>query len=232
MRREFLVGTALMSFLLTTVNAVSQPVFSREMPGPETEDVTKARMNVTVAPTPLISKDKILGSAYYDTLSILSSANPCSDFFGGPASVDIFNKLISKVRKGHFPASLGIQLSGSTINILNAETPGQYRIQYRIFDELSINTNGPFYKKARPDETSVHRIGRFNPSTREVRVLMLLHELGHALKGPKGNWLLADDGKDPDLSRLNTERVEKVCGDQIKRLAKAAATTSSQTSER
>lgn len=58
--REFLIGTAMMSFTLVSANAITPNL-----------------------PSPLITEDKILGSAYYDTLSILSTPNECSDFLVG-----------------------------------------------------------------------------------------------------------------------------------------------------
>lgn len=50
---------------------------------------------------------------------------------------------------------------------------------------------------------------------------MLLHELGHLVKGPEGNWLLPDDGNDVEASSNNSKKIEDVCGDQIKELAKS-----------
>jgi hypothetical protein len=39
---------------------------------------------LATAPSPLIAKDEVLGSAYLNTLNILSANNACSNFFGGP----------------------------------------------------------------------------------------------------------------------------------------------------
>jgi len=193
--REFLIGTAMMSFTLITANAITPAV-----------------------PSPLITDDKILESAYYDTLSILSTPNECSDFFGGPsASVDIFNGLIGKVRKSYFQPSIGIRMSGAVISGFNMTT----RTKYRLFDKVSINGNGPFYRrKNSPWEATVLGVGTFAPNTKEARVLMFLHELGHLLQGQSGNWLLPDDGVDEVVSRDNTRRIENVCADQIKNLGR------------
>ena len=91
--REFLIGTAMISFSLVSANAITP-----------------------TGPSPLIDDDKILGSAYYDTLSILSAPNECSDFFGGTsASVEIFNGLISKVRKTFLQPSIGIRMTGAAV---------------------------------------------------------------------------------------------------------------------
>ena len=193
--RELLIGTAMMFLTFISAAAITPPV-----------------------PSPLINEDKILGAAYYDTLSILSSPNECSDFFGGPsASVEIFNGLIGKVRKDYFYHSIGIRMSGEAVNILNATT----RNQYRLFDKVSVNTNGPFYKKKYSlTDPFIPGIGSFEANTKEVRVLMLLHELGHVAKGKGSAWLLPDDGRDEGLSRDNTKKIEDVCGEQIRNLGK------------
>ncbi len=94
--REFLFGTALMSIVLVTSKASAPTVLGDEFRPDFADDprsAVEARTSVppSSGPSPLISQDKVLGCAYYDTLSILRSNNPCSDFFGGPDSVDIFN---------------------------------------------------------------------------------------------------------------------------------------------
>jgi hypothetical protein len=192
--RELLIGAAMMSLTFVSTKAV------------------------TPVPSPLITEDKILGTAYYDTLSILSTRNECSDFFGGAsASVEIFNGLIGKVRKQYFSSSIGIRMSGATVNVLNAETKNKYR----LFSKVSINANGPFYQNKYSNARAfVPGVGTFAPNTKEVRVLMFLHELGHIVKGQSGGWLLPDDGEDEVLSRDNTRKIEDVCREQIKNLGK------------
>src|SRR6185436_7440188 len=108
--RGLLIGTAMMSLTFISVKATTLPL-----------------------PSPLIAEDKILGSAYYDTLSILSTPNECSDFFGGASiSVEIFNSLISKVQKEYVASPIGIRMSGVTINVSNALTNSKYR----LFDKV------------------------------------------------------------------------------------------------
>jgi hypothetical protein len=58
-------------------------------------------------------------------------------------------------------------------------------------------------------------IGTYEPASRESRVLMLLHELGHTVKADDGEWLLPNDGKNAILSRRNSLLIEKVCGEEI-----------------
>jgi len=220
--REFLFGTALMSIALVTTKASAPAVLGDECRpdfADDTPSIVEARTSVPTpsAPSPLISQDKVLGSAYYDTLNILRSDNPCSDFFGGPASVDIFNQLVSRIRKSVFSVGIGMSMSGPTTNIHDART----KKNYRLFDKVFLNSNGPFYrKKQAPWQPNVPGVGTFEPNTKEARVLMLLHELGHVMKGSDGHWLLPDDGKDEGLSRTNSNKIEDVCENEIKSLGK------------
>lgn len=221
--REFLIGTTLMFLLLTTTKA-GPALIPGDKVRPDFEaDIesflrAKATVPLPPAPSPLISADRILGAAYYDTLSVLNASSSCSDFFGGPgAAVEAFNRLIGKVRKEYLPALIGVRMSGSTTNLLNART----RKETRLFDNVTINTNGPFYRKRiSHTEATRPRVGSFEPNTKEVRVLILLHELGHVVKGPEGHWLLPDDGNNEELSRQNSFKIEDVCGGQIKGLGK------------
>ena len=224
--REFLFGTALMSIALITTKA-SPPTVMGEGCRPNFADnahgkgETEASVAMPSAPSPLISKDRVLGSAYFDTINILSSNNPCSDFFGGTASIPIFNELVSRIRKDVLRVGIAMRMSGFTTNIYDAKT----KKNYRLFDKVSLNSNGPFYRmKAAPWQPSVPKVGAFLPSTKEARVLILLHELGHVMKGADGQWLLPDDGKDEGLSRSNTNKIADVCEDEINSLSKVVAT--------
>jgi hypothetical protein len=106
-------------------------------------------------------------------------------------------------------------MSGQTVSLMNDRT----KSQYRLFDSVSINSNGSFYRdRVAHSLAPLPGMGTFQANTKEVRVLMLLHELGHSIKGDDGNWLLPDDGKSDDLSRKNSQKVEEVCGKQIKAL--------------
>lgn len=219
--RELLFGTALMSLALVTTKA-SAPAPAEECRpdfADDTRSVAEARPSVPPpsAPSPLVSEDKVLGSAYYETLTILSSNNRCSDFFGGPESVDIFNHLVSKIRKSVLSVGIGMRMSGPTTNIYDFRT----NKKYRIFDKVSLNSNGPFYrKKTAVWELTVPKVGTFEPNTKEARVLILLHELGHLMKGSDGHWLLPDDGKDEGLSRANSYKIEDICQHEIASLGK------------
>jgi hypothetical protein len=151
-------------------------------------------------------------------MRILGSGNQCSAFFGGSeASVSVFGNFMAGVKRAYLPAGIGVKMSGDYMNVLNATT----RLKYRLFENTSVNTAGPFYqRKASPSSPSIFGVGSFPPSSREARVLMLLHELGHLMKGSDGNWLLPDDGSSMADSINNTRKVESICGDQIRELSK------------
>jgi hypothetical protein len=218
-RGEFLLTMALLT--ITTSLAKGNPsgipradVAGAPKPPAKTESSSTAAPN---SPAPQsIARDKTLGAAYFHTLSILNSSNECSDFFGGPVnSATVFNQLFARVQKEHVRAAIGIQMSGRITNVWDTAT----ETRYRLFDKVIINADGPFYRKQFID-VRFQGVGTFDPNTNEARVLMLLHELGHAMKGDDGDWLLPNDGKDDTLSRLNSQRIEAVCGKQISLLAK------------
>jgi hypothetical protein len=205
---------------------LADPDWNEEMPNPEGADDANGRASETsaeVKPTelisagasPLVAQDKLFASAYFDALSILAANNVCSDFFGGPAAADVFAKLMGNVRKNPLPALVAVHMTGRTIQVINDRT----KSQYRLFESVWINSEGAFYRNRVPRSFApLPGVGSFQANTKEVRVLMLLHELGHAIKGDDGNWLLPDDGKDSDLSRKNSQKIGEVCGPQIKAL--------------
>ncbi len=166
-------------------------------------------------PSPLHAEDKVFRSAYDDTINILSTPNECSDFFGGSSSsVGVFNELFARVGRDFRAPSIGIVMSGTTTNVVSLKTGRKHR----LFDKVMINRNGPFYRhRVRETQPTAPRVGSFQPNTREARVLMLLHELGHVVEA-NGKWLLPDDGRDEDLSRSNTRRIEDACKRQIRNL--------------
>ena len=217
--RGILFCTALMMISLSNVNA-APPFPEDDTTGERRVYATGPTAPLVRMPSPLVEHDKILGEAYSDTLGILSEENSCSQFFGGPTgSVMVFNRLMSQVRKDYLSNTIGMRMSGEVISWFNMET----KTRYRMFDKVSINANGPFYrKKISPTEASIPRLGSYEPNSKEVRVLILLHELGHLMKGDDGNWLLPDDGKAEATSHDNSQKIEDVCGKQIKQLTKTS----------
>ncbi len=216
-KREILVGVALMSVALSSIAASPLPLMAGI-------DIFPRETNRTVEPSalPLVLEDDVFSSAYYDTLAILRAGNRCSEFFGGTSIVDIFDRLIAKMHKEYFQADVAMRMSGSTENILNTQT----NRGYRMFEKVELNGNGPFYQTKYPDSAhALPGIGTYGPDTREARALMLLHELGHTIKSDDGKWLLPNDGDDESLSRRNSIKVEKVCGEEIANLGRVEGKT-------
>ncbi|HEY6122188.1 MAG TPA: hypothetical protein VIV66_19680 [Pyrinomonadaceae bacterium] len=169
-------------------------------------------------PPRLVQKDEALAAAYSDVMRILGSNNRCSSFFGGSrAAIDVFGSFMTTIRKDYLPSSVGLKMSGDYTNVLNAAT----QVKYRLFDKASLNSGGPFYRQRVANTgATISGVGSFPPNSREARVLMLLHELGHLMKGADGQWLLPDDGKKMADSIRNTQTVETACGEQIRYLTK------------
>ena len=192
----------------------------------EPEDTSeRARAEAAAAkplavPTPLegIAGDPFYRKAYADVYRILSAENECSSFYGGPARAAlVFNKFAERLRPGRLSeVRTGSRMSGGDISVVHAPT-GQ---TYRLFEQAVLNTEGPFYRRQMSSGVSpMPGIGKFGPGTREARALILLHELGHLVRGADGRWLLKDDGHDSSLSARNTDLVENRCGAQIRALA-------------
>jgi hypothetical protein len=157
-----------------------------------------------------------LDLAYLDAYALLGGNNQCSQFFGGSEPRQVLDELVIRLRIRLVSDSrIGIRMSGTFTSLVEP----QGGISYRLFDQAEINSSGAFYRsKTFPAEPLVPNVGSFRPNTREARVLILLHELAHLIKGRDGAWLIPDDGNDAQLSRSNTLTVESRCGQQIRAL--------------
>jgi hypothetical protein len=157
-----------------------------------------------------------LDRAYLDAFTVLDQQNTCSEFFGGHTAQGVLEALVIELRESRIPDSrIGIRMSGPFVLFVDSEKI----ISYRLFPDAELNTQGPFCKsKVFASEPFVPNVGSFQPNTREVRVLILLHELAHLIQGRNGTWLIPDDGSNPQLSRQNTSTVESVCGKEIRAL--------------
>jgi len=158
----------------------------------------------------------LLDRAYLDAYVVLSGDNQCSHFFAGSGSLQVLDELVIRLRiRLMTDSSIGIRMSGTFTNLVNL----QEGIAYRLFEQADINSSGAFYKsKTHPEEPFVPNMGSFRPNTRRVRVLILLHELAHLIRGRSGVWLIPDDGCNTELSRKNTLTIESKCGEQIRAL--------------
>ncbi len=157
-----------------------------------------------------------LDRAYLDAYAVLSSNNQCSQFFTGSGARQVLDELVIRLRDQTIPDTrIGIRMSGTFTSLVET----QAGLAYRLFEQAEINSFGAFYRaKTFPAEPFVPNMGSFRPNTREARVLILLHELAHLIKGRDGMWLIPDDGSDARLSRSNTLTVESNCGPQIRAL--------------
>lgn len=172
-----------------------------------------------ILPSPLtpLGKDETLASAYWDVYRILRADNSCSRFYGGSAAaLTVFNSLAAQLKKGAAEdTNTGALMKGFTATVRNAQTG----LSYRLFEKATLNAEGPFYqKKSYRTGRDIQRIGSQPPGTRQARALILLHELGHLMPGPDGQWLLPNDGDHASLSQRNTALVETQCREQLKAL--------------
>lgn len=160
---------------------------------------------------PDANKLSVVQKAYLDVYSILSNENSCSDFFGGPRSIEALNKLVQQMRASYLDHRLAIRMSGAIAFYQDSTN----NLSYRLFDKIEVNSAGPFFRSSTPRGPTIPFVGTFPPNTREARATILLHELGHLISGPDHSWLLVDDGYDAGRSEANTDRVLKVCRAQI-----------------
>ena len=152
-----------------------------------------------------------LDEAYLDAFSILREDNTCTAFYGGPPVIQVLNQLKQQLKSTYFDGDVAVRMSGKTVAWISIE----YHLSYRLFDKAELNREGPFYRGK-----TFTSIGSFLPNTREARVTILLHELGHLIKRRDKQWLLPNDGANDHLSKENTERVISVCGEQIRSLSR------------
>ena len=164
-------------------------------------------------PTPLDHEAERLavGQTYGDVFRVLKDDNRCSRFFGGPrVAVTVLNDFARRIRKKTVGAGdVGLVMSGDYTTYRD----GKSGASYRLFDEAAVNSNGPFFVVP-PPSGARFQVGRFPAATRRAKALMLLHELGHLIRGPAG-WLLPNDGGDAALSDRNTRTVESRCIEQL-----------------
>jgi hypothetical protein len=148
------------------------------------------------------------------SLSILKDDNSCSRFYGGPAAIEVLNRLTQQLVPARFDNYIGLRMMGVTRLAQNHST----RISYRLFEKVELNLNGPFYKGNTVGAQVVPSVGIFQPNTRAARATILLHELGHLIRLSGDQFLLRDDGNSDAYSRENTSRVISVCFNEINEL--------------
>ena len=158
------------------------------------------------------AKLSLLDKAYLDAYWILHDDNACSRMYGGPAAIEVLNRLAKQIKPAYLARDVALRMKGDMTYGFNYTTG----LKYRVFDKVELNTNGPFYRTSIfPTDSTMVRVGQFSPNSREARLTILLHELGHMIQKPDGNWVLPNDGKDSAISRENTQTVINVCREQI-----------------
>jgi hypothetical protein len=164
--------------------------------------------------TLLASKNERLSDlekAYLDAYTILRDDNACSRLYGGPAAIEALNELVRALRPAYLDRHIAVRMSGTTTMYRN----GRSGFAFRMFEKAEINMLGSFYRSNSPSDNRIPMIANFQPNTRKTRVALLLHELGHLVRGADKKWVLLDDGTDMNQSLRNTERVVDVCRNEI-----------------
>ena len=157
-----------------------------------------------------------LEKAYLDAFTILREENSCSQLYGGSHVIIALNEMVGMLRPTYMDRKTGVRMSGETTMRLDSPTG----LTFRLFEKAELNLDGLFYKGNSLYTAHIPSIGIFPPNTREARVTVLLHELGHLVRKANKQWVLPDDGNDADRSRENTAKVIAVCGKQIEGLSK------------
>jgi hypothetical protein len=207
-------------FLLTVSVARAQQTVAESAPAVTAEKlmVTSAGTAATSDTQVVAGKDYSIKRAYQDVFEILAAQNTCSDFYGGSRlATTVLKQLVGNVVHGSLPDFVSFQMTGHPREFRDPASGGVYR----LFDRAIINPDGAFYlRRISLSQRLPRNVGTFLPGTRPARALILLHELGHLIKGSDGQWLLMNDGTDTWKSKENTARIERACGAQLQVLAK------------
>jgi RHS repeat-associated protein len=175
-------------------------------------------------PPDMSSFQQQIDAAVADALTILSTDNPCSQFFGGSnpqnGSRD-GTEVLQQLGAVLAPSNLGRNSTGIQMSNFGTVTNTQTSLEYRMpaAGSAKVNTFGPFFQGG--------RFGSFNALSRQGRALAILHELAHLIKtatldednGSFPIYLIPEDGGDDSaVSNQNTATVEAACGDQLRAL--------------
>jgi len=162
-------------------------------------------------------KLSVLEKAYLDVFTILNEENSCSNLYGGSPAIAALNQLFQKLHPTYLDRNIAIRMKGATTIFQSYRS----KFSFRVFDVVEINREGAFFRGNNPGERRIPLIGNYQPNTRESRVVVLLHELGHMVRDKNNkSWLFADDGDDRYLSQKNSETVVGACQNQIESVGK------------
>jgi hypothetical protein len=156
------------------------------------------------------NSDKAIASAVDRARTILSTKNPCSDYFGANATkaLNTFEKILTRgYPNGPGDTQLGIQQSGP-------QTTYNTPTEYRTFQNAVINNAGPFFNLL-----SKTRFGGYNPGSNQSQVLEILHELAHLVYGGGAPLIPDDSGPTKKVdSEQNTREILKHCKGEINKV--------------
>lgn len=158
----------------------------------------------------------LLDHAYLDVFTILNYDNPCSRFYGGRLAITALNEFVRRLKPTYMDRRYAVRMSGP-ITTFQSHMTG---FTFRQFDKAELNLGGAFFKGRSSSERSTKIVSDFQPNTRETRIVVLLHELGHLVKDDENKWILSDDGGDAALSVQNSQRVLSVCRKEIAAVTK------------
>jgi hypothetical protein len=174
-----------------------------------------------IAPVPkaLTTRDpgklSLIDRAYLDAFTILNEDSSCSRFFGGRNAIAALNEMVERLKPRYFDHDIAIRMTGQTSTVQSHATG----FTFRLFERMELNLAGSFFRAPSPSERHYTITPLYRPNSRETRVVVFLHELGHLVRGADNKWVLTDDGDDPSLSLDNTERIISACREQITSLA-------------
>jgi hypothetical protein len=156
------------------------------------------------------NSDKAIASAIDRARTILSTKNPCSDYFGANAikALNTFEKILTRgYPNGLGDTQLGIRQSGP-------QTTYESPTQYRTFQNAVINNAGPFFNLL-----SKTRFGGYNPGSNQSQVFQILHELAHLVYSGGAPLIPDDSGPTKKVdSEVNTKEVLKHCKGEIDKI--------------
>jgi len=164
-------------------------------------------------------KLNLIDRAYLDAFTILNEDNTCSRLFGGRNAINALNEMVLGLKTRYFENDVAIRMSGAT-TLVQSHMTG---FTFRLFDKMELNLASAFFRSPSPSDRRFSITPIYAANTRETRVVVFLHELGHLVKGADHKWVLTDDGDDPNLSLINTERVISACREQITSLGGVTA---------
>jgi hypothetical protein len=213
-----------------------------ELAGLITLEQTQQNIDYTfgLGDPPRMTQERIsFDQAVEATRNILQANNDCSRFFGG-AGLDALNgiaRTANAAGNNAFQQFNGDFRTGISMGVPSVVAPGDAPIvttdSYAAVSPTSvtINTNGPFIRRAAAGNQTLPRYGGYAPGSLQSRVVQLLHETGHVVITRvsstiffRGNrfypmerltHLLPLDGNNATLSEQNTDAILAACRQQI-----------------